>query len=138
MYQRLKHASALAAWKRPAKDSSSMQLLITQAKLQIQLSGHHLSNETQRLADIQALASRGMATAQSVGELKNKVDAIKELLKEQQDNLSLLRKDLEASPDGNHIYTSIQSRPVSERRDFKRTGDIANKLASATIGVESF
>ena len=85
-------ATFAARWRRPSKESSSMQLLITQAELQIQLSQHHLSNETQRLTSLQELAGRGMVTGRTVVEVQKKVEAITELQKEQQANLSWLKK----------------------------------------------
>ena len=103
-----KASAVAAAWKRPSKNSNSMRLLITQAELQIKLSQHHLSNETQRLTSLQELVGQGMATQRSLNESQTKVDAIKELLKEQQDNLSVLRKDLDASPESDLYYTSIK------------------------------
>ena len=106
-------ATVTTAWKRPSKHSSSMQLLITQAELQIKLSQHHLSNETRRLTSLQELAGRGMTTKRSTVESKSKVDAIKELLQEQQDNLSWLKKDLDAASSTDHVYTSVKAHPVS-------------------------
>ena len=50
-----------------------------------------------------------MATQRSIAELKNKVGAIEELLKEQQDNLSWLKKDLDDSSDTDEIYTSVRA-----------------------------
>ena len=102
-----------AAWKRPSNDSSSMKLMITQAELQIQLSQHHLLNETQRLTALQELSTQGGATARSIIESQEKVDEVRKLLKEQQDNLSWLKKDLDDSPDTDRFYTSIEARPVS-------------------------
>ena len=98
-----------AAWKKPAKDSSFTQLLISQAELQIQLSEHHLLNETQRLASLQGLADRGMATERSVMESKKNFDAVTELLKDQRDSLGLLREDEGDSPDVDIHYTSVES-----------------------------
>ena len=97
-----------AAWRRPAKDSISMQLLITQAELQIELSQHHLLKESRRLAALQDLAGRGMANQQITFESKNKVNAIRELVNEQKDNLSRLMKDLDASV-ADHVYTSLEA-----------------------------
>ena len=65
-------STVTAGWKRPSKDSSSMTLMIAQAELQIKLSQHHLSNDTQRLADLQELAAQGMATNQSLIESQEK------------------------------------------------------------------
>ena len=106
-------ATFTAAWKRPSKDSSSMQLLITQAELQIQLSQHHLLNESRRLTGLQELADRGMATKRAVIELKKNADAIRELLKEQQDNLSWLKKDLDVTTNNDQFYTSTEAGHVS-------------------------
>ena len=114
-----------AAWKRPSKDSSSMKLMVTQAELQIQLSQHHLSNDTQRLTALQELATHGGATAQSIIEAQEKVDEVKELLKEQQDNLSWLKKDLDDSPDTDRFYTSIEARPVSGKKTSPNNSPVA-------------
>ena len=98
-----------AAWKRPAKNSSSMKLLLTQAELQIQLSQHHLSNETRRLNSLQELAGQGMVTQRSITDLTSKIEAIKDLLKEQRENFSWLKKDLDASEDTDRFYTSVNN-----------------------------
>ena len=127
--------ASTTGWKRPTKDSSSMQLLITQAELQVQLSQHHLLNETQRLASMGELSGRGMVTERSMIELKKQVDAIKELLKEQQDNLSWLKKDLEkdvvASPQTELVYTSI-SAPAGEE-NIKSTKSLATQANSPVL-----
>ena len=104
-------STSTAAWKRPAADSTTMQLMITQAELQIQLSQHHLSNEIQQLTGLQELATGGMATDQSIVESKEKVDAIKELLQEQQTTLRRLKKELDTSSQASSVYTSVQGRP---------------------------
>ena len=103
-----------AAWKRSLKDSSSMKLMIAQAELQIQLSQHHFSNETQRLANIQDLKARGMATEKSMIESKQKVDVIKELLDEQIENLNWLKKDSPASPSTDRTYSNVKARPAGD------------------------
>ena len=108
-----KGSTHAAAWKRPSQDSRATKLLITQAQLQIQLSQHHLLNETRRLTDLQDLVARRMATEESVTESQKKVDAINELLKNQQHNLSWLKKDLNASANGDEISSSVLVRPVS-------------------------
>ena len=97
-----------AAWRRPAKDSISMQLLITQAELQIELGQHHLSKESRRLEALQDLSGRGMANQQTIFESKNRVDAIRELVNEQKNNLSLLKEDLDTS-DAGRVYTSLEA-----------------------------
>ena len=133
--------TGIAAWKRPAKDSSSMQLLITQAELQIQLSQHHLLNETKRLVSLKELAGRGMATQRSTIESEKKVNAIKELVQEQRENLSWLKKDLDAAPSTDQVYTSVEARPVGDRVvdknfDFNKVTNAASKLDGAAVGVK--
>ena len=108
-----KDTSFTAAWKRPSKDSRSIKLMITQAELQIQLSQHHLQNETRRLTDLQELSVRAMATENSVMESNKKVGAIKILLKEQQDTLYSLKKGLNVTAKTDRISSSVQARPVS-------------------------
>ena len=119
-----------AAWKQPSKASSFMQLLITQAELQIKLSQHHLTTETQRLASLQELVGRGMATQRSLVESNEKVEAVTELLNEQQDNLSWLKKDLDASPETANYYTSVSAKRASGENAIAKKSPVALKNSS--------
>ena len=127
MVSTAKRASTFtAAWKRPSKDSTSMRLLIIQAELQIKLSQHHLTNETQRLASVQELVGLGMSSQRSVIELKSKVDAIQQLVAEQRDNLNWLKKDLDESPSADGYYTNVKAHKVSVE---SKTKDITKEKA---------